>query len=109
MVCERVPGGAHRGLPGPGREAAPPARRRRSAAHYLRFHAVERFIERHADLLMEEGLLKPGDDGPEPDPLLMAELVGRPYDTVLTSEEAPGFDAGAVLKAVARRARGAAG
>jgi hypothetical protein len=77
------------------------------AAHHLRFHAVERFIELHADLLAEEGLLKPGDDGLEPDPLLVTELVRRPFDTALTADVAPGFDAGAVLKAVARRARGA--
>jgi hypothetical protein len=77
------------------------------AAHHLRFHAVERFLELHADLLHEEGLLRPGDDGPEPDPLLLAELVHRPFDTALTSEGPPGFDAGEVLKAVARRARGA--
>lgn len=75
------------------------------AAHHLRFHAVEHFLESHADLLAEEGLVHPGPDGPEPDPLLLAELVRRPYDTALTSREIPGFDPGEVLKAVARRAR----
>lgn len=75
------------------------------AAHHLRFHAVEEFLERHADLLLEEGLVKPGDDGSIPDPLLLAELVTRPYDTPLTSRQTPGFDAREVLKAVARRAR----
>lgn len=75
------------------------------AAHHLRFHALEEFVERHADLLEEEGLLRPGDDGPDPDPLLLSELVTRPYDFPLTSRQAPGFDAGKVLKAVAKRAR----
>lgn len=79
------------------------------AAHHLRYHAVERFIEVHADLLMEEGLIKQGDDAPDPDPLLLAELVARPFDTVLTADAAPGFDASEVLKAVARRARSADG
>jgi len=75
------------------------------AAHHLRFHAVEHFLERNADLLAEERLIHPAEGGPEPDPLLLAELVRRPYDTALTSRETPGFDAGEVLKAVARRAR----
>jgi hypothetical protein len=79
------------------------------AAHHLRFHTIERFLATHADLLLEEGLLRPGDDEsapPDPDPLLVEELVTRPYDSPLSGEDSPGFDAGAVLKAVARRARG---
>jgi hypothetical protein len=75
------------------------------AAHHLRFHTMEDFIERHADLLMEEGLLRREGDLLEPDPLLLEELVARPYDVPLTSRQPPGFDAGEVLKAVARRAR----
>jgi hypothetical protein len=75
------------------------------AAHHLRFHAVEEFLERNAELLAEEGLLRREDHGLEPDPLLLSELVARPYDTALTSRQTPGFDLGAVLKAVARRAR----
>jgi hypothetical protein len=75
------------------------------AAHHLRYHAVEEFLERNADLLAEEGLLRPEEHGYEPSPLLLAELVSRPYDTALTSRQTPGFDLGEVLKAVARRAR----
>jgi hypothetical protein len=75
------------------------------AAHHLRFHAVEDFLERNADLLVEEGLLRREEHGLEPSPLLLAELVSRPYDTALTSRNTPGFHLGEVLKAVARRAR----
>jgi hypothetical protein len=97
------------------------------ASHHLRFHAIERFLDRHADLLGEEGLLRPvpgpgdedderaaadvGDGGAgtgervEPDPLLIEELVTRPYDTPLAEDALPGFDAGEVLKAVARSVR----
>jgi hypothetical protein len=75
------------------------------AAHHLRFYAVEAFLERHADLLMEEGLLKRTRHGLEPDPLLLAELVARPFDVPLTLRQTPGFDLREVLKAVARRAR----
>ncbi len=75
------------------------------AAHHLRFHAMEHFLERNADLLAEERLVRSGDAGPDPDALLLAELVGRPYDTPLTSREVPGFDVREVLKAVSRRAR----
>jgi hypothetical protein len=75
------------------------------AAHHLRFHTVEAFLERHADLLLEEGLLRREESGLEPSPLLLMELVIRPYDTVLTTRQTPGFDLGEVLKAVARRAR----
>jgi hypothetical protein len=75
------------------------------AAHHIRFHAVEEFLERNADLLMEEGLLRREEHGLEPSPLLLTELVSRPYDTALTSRQTPGFDLGEVLKAVARRAR----
>lgn len=75
------------------------------AAHHLRFHAVEEFLERNADLLAEEGLLGRGEQGLEPNPLLLSELVSRPYDTALTSRQTPSFDLVEVLKAVARRAR----
>ncbi len=75
------------------------------AAHHLRFHAVEAFLARHGDLLMEEGLVRREDDWLEPTSLLLAELVERPYDVPVTSAEPPEFDAGEVLKAVARRAR----
>jgi hypothetical protein len=75
------------------------------AAHHLRFHAVEDFLERHADLLVEEGLLKEAEGILEPDALLLSELVARPYDVPLTSRHPPSFHAGEVLKAVARRAR----
>jgi hypothetical protein len=75
------------------------------AAHHLRFHAIEEFLERNADLLLEEGLLRREDAGLEPSPLLLIELVARPYDRVLTTRQTPGFDLSDVLKAVARRAR----
>jgi hypothetical protein len=75
------------------------------AAHHLRFHTIEHFLERHGDLLLEEGLVQLENEVLEPSPLLLAELVARPYDTALTSRETPDFDAVEVLKAVARRAR----
>jgi hypothetical protein len=79
------------------------------AAHHLRFHTIEHFLERNGELLMEEGLAQQEDDVVEPSPLLLAELATRPYDTALTSRETPDFDAVEVLKAVARRAREARG
>jgi hypothetical protein len=91
------------------------------AAHHLRFHAIEHFIERYADLLLDEGLAVEAEDTPastgesrsrsaiEPSPLLLAELTTRPYDTPLTSRETPGFDPVEILKAVARRVRAADG
>jgi hypothetical protein len=94
------------------------------AAHHLRFHAIEHFLERYADLLIDEGLVRAEetrvdddqsreDSGhrPEldPSPLLLGELTTRPYDSPLSASEAPGFDPVAVLKAVARRVREADG
>lgn len=88
------------------------------AAHHLRYHAIEHFLELYGDLLLEEGLVRQEDEEPgpagravpqgpslEPSPLLLAELTVRPYDTPLTSRQTPGFDPVEVLKAVARRAR----
>lgn len=89
------------------------------AAHHLRYHAIEAFLARHADLLEEERLLVPreereGEDeaggepspvGYDPSPLLVDELATRPYDSPLSGDAPPGFDASEVLKAVARRAR----
>lgn len=91
------------------------------AAHHLRFHTIEHFLERYGDLLLDEGLAVEADDAPasggeprsapalDPSPLLLAELTARPYDTPLTSRETPGFDPVEVLKAVARRVREADG
>jgi hypothetical protein len=77
------------------------------AAHHLRFQTGVHFLERHAELLTDEGLVHGEGDELEPSQLLLAELVARPYDTALTSRETPGFDPVEVLKAVARRARAA--
>jgi hypothetical protein len=88
------------------------------ASHHLRFHAIEQFLDRYGDLLLEEGLVTredvadsrsegagTGGSSWQPSPLLLAELTTRPYDTPLSASGPPQFAAVEVLTAVARRAR----